>query len=153
MGWGTFHGGGSIWSELELQVEFFVLMVDVGMAVGIRQVRVRVGRTQGRWNNSGKILKRYLRDRSCYCLVAKSCLTFGTPWTVAYQAPLSSGFSRQEYWSGLPFPSPGDLPNPGIEPISPVSPVLAGRFITTESPGNPRGPWIDLTKGVCIFIS
>ena len=45
---------------------------------------------------------------------------FGTPWTVAYQAPPSLGFSRQEYWSGLPFPSPGDLPNPGIEPGSPV---------------------------------
>ena len=45
---------------------------------------------------------------------------FVTPWTVAYQAPLSMGFSRQEYWSGLPFPSPGDLPNPGIEPGSPT---------------------------------
>ena len=45
---------------------------------------------------------------------------FGTPWTAALQAPLSMGFSRQEYWSGLPFPSPGDLPDPGIEPISPV---------------------------------
>ena len=43
-----------------------------------------------------------------------------TPWTVAYQAPLSMGFSRQEYWSGLPFPSPGDLPDPGIEPESPT---------------------------------
>ena len=45
---------------------------------------------------------------------------FATPWTVAYQAPLSMGFSRQEYWSGLPFPSPGDLPDPGIEPRSPA---------------------------------
>ena len=45
---------------------------------------------------------------------------FATPWTVAYQAPLSMGFSRQECWSGLPFPSPGDLPNPGIEPRSPA---------------------------------
>ena len=45
---------------------------------------------------------------------------FATPWTVAYQAPLSMGFSRQEYWSGLPFPSPGDLPYPGIEPVSPA---------------------------------
>ena len=45
---------------------------------------------------------------------------FVTPWTVAYQAPPSMGFSRQEYWSGLPFPSPGDLPNPGIEPRSPA---------------------------------
>ena len=45
---------------------------------------------------------------------------FATPWTVAYQAPLSMRFSRQEYWSGLPFPSPGDLPNPGIKPRSPT---------------------------------
>ena len=45
---------------------------------------------------------------------------FATPWMVAYQAPRSMGFSRQEYWSGLPFPSPGDLPNPGIEPRSPA---------------------------------
>ena len=45
---------------------------------------------------------------------------FATPWTVAHQAPLSMGFSRQEYWSGLPFPSPGDIPDPGIEPRSPV---------------------------------
>ena len=45
---------------------------------------------------------------------------FGTPWTAAHQAPLSMGFSRQEYWSGLPFPSPGDLPDSGIEPMSPV---------------------------------
>ena len=49
---------------------------------------------------------------------------FATPWTVARQAPLSLGFPRQEYWSGLPFPLPGDLPNPGIEPEVPVSPVL-----------------------------
>ena len=45
---------------------------------------------------------------------------FATPWTVAYQASLSMGFSRQEYWSGVPFPSPGDLPDPGIEPRSPA---------------------------------
>ena len=50
-------------------------------------------------------------------LVAKLCLTRATPWTVAYQAPLFMGFSRQEYWSGLPFPSPGDLPYPRIEPM------------------------------------
>ena len=48
----------------------------------------------------------------------KSCLTLETPWTVACQAPRSMGFSRQEHWSGLSFPSPGDLPNPGIEPGS-----------------------------------
>ena len=55
----------------------------------------------------------------CGGLVAKSCPTLATPWTVARQAPLSMGFSRQGYWSGLPFPSPGDIPNPGIEPMSP----------------------------------
>ena len=53
-------------------------------------------------------------------LVAKLCLTLATPWTVAIQAPLSTGFSRQEYWSGLPFPSPRDLSNPEIEPRSPA---------------------------------
>ena len=57
---------------------------------------------------------------------------FATPWTVACQAPLSMGFSRQEYWSGLPFPSPGDLPNPGIEPGSPALEVDA---LTSEPPG------------------
>ena len=51
-------------------------------------------------------------------LVAKSCPTLATPWTVACQGPLSMGFSRQEYWSGLLFPSPEDLPDPGIEPRS-----------------------------------
>ena len=59
---------------------------------------------------------------------------FATPWTVVYQAPPSVGFSRQEYWSGLPFPSPGDLPNPGIEPRS--STLLADS-LTSEPPGKP----------------
>ena len=57
---------------------------------------------------------------------------FATPWTVAYQASLSMGFSRQEYWSGLPFPSPGDLPNLGIEPRSPA---LEEDTLTSEPPG------------------
>ena len=50
--------------------------------------------------------------------VTQSCPTLVTPWTVAHRVPLSMGFSRQEYWSGLPFPSPGDLPDPGIEHMS-----------------------------------
>ena len=53
------------------------------------------------------------------CLVAKSCLTLSDPMDHSYQAPLPMGFYRQEYWSGLPFPFPGDLPDPGIEPTSP----------------------------------
>ena len=57
-------------------------------------------------------------------------------WTTAYQAPLSTGFPSQEWWGGLPFSSPGDLPHPGIEPLSPVSsPALVGDSLLTESPG------------------
>ena len=59
---------------------------------------------------------------------------FATPWTVGHQAPLSMGFSRQEYCSGLPFPSPGDLPNPGIEPRSPA---LQADDLLSEPPGKP----------------
>ena len=59
---------------------------------------------------------------------------FAIPWTIACQAPLTMGFSSQKYWSGLPLPSPGDLPDPGIEL---VSPALVGRFFTTEPPGKP----------------
>ena len=75
--------------------------------------------------------------RCCY-LVTELCLTlFVIPWTAAHQAPLSVGFPRQEYWSGLPFPSPGDLPDPGMERISLASPALAGGFYTAEAPGKP----------------
>ena len=58
---------------------------------------------------------------------------FTTSGTIARQAPLALGFPRQEYWSGLPFPSPGDLPNPGIEPGPLTSPALAGRLFTTSN--------------------
>ena len=66
-----------------------------------------------------------------------SCVRlFATPWTVAYQAPLSMGYSRQEYWNGLPFPSPGDLPNPGIEP---ASPALQVNSLPLSHLGSPEG--------------
>ena len=70
---------------------------------------------------------------------------FETLWTVVCQASLSMGFSRQEYWSGSPFPLPGDLPDPGIKPASLISPALAGRFFTT------RATWEALrrTQGGC----
>ena len=69
----------------------------------------------------------------CCCLVTQSP-TLVTPWTVACQASLSTGFSRQEYWSGVPFPSPGDLPHPGIKPRSPA---LQADSLTTEIWGKP----------------
>ena len=62
---------------------------------------------------------------------------FVTPWTVAHQAPLSMGFSRQEYWSVLPFPPPRDLPYPGMETESLLSDALAGGVFTLEPPGKP----------------
>ena len=71
----------------------------------------------------------------CVCSVMSD--SFATLWTVACQAPLSMEFSRQEYWSMLPFPTPGDLPDAGIELRSPESPALAGGFFTTVSPGKP----------------
>ena len=64
---------------------------------------------------------------------------FATPWAVAYQAPLSTEFSRQEYWRGLPFPPLGDLPDPGIEPLSLA---LAGGFFTTAPPGQSHTTYI-----------
>ena len=74
-----------------------------------------------------------------------------TPWTVARQALLSMGLSRQGYWCGSPFPPPGDLPNPGIEPKSLVSPTLAGRFPTPEPPGKP-GYIIQHQKSACFIV-
>ena len=71
------------------------------------------------------------------CMHARtlSCVRlFVTPWTVALQAPLSMEFSRQEYWSGLPFPTSGDLPDTGLKPMSLVSPALAGEFFITSPP-------------------
>ena len=73
-------------------------------------------------------IKLKVKSLSCVRLSA-------TPWTVAYQAPLSMGFSRQKYWSGLPFPSPGDLPDPGIEL---GSPALQTDTLPSEPPGKPK---------------
>ena len=74
----------------------------------------------------------------CCCLVTKVYLTLETPWTVAFQGPLTMGFSRQEYWSGLPFPPPRDLSNPEVDS---VSPALAGVFFTLHRLGRPAIIW------------
>ena len=77
-------------------------------------------------------------QHALYCLPSHSCMLscvwlFVTLWTIVHQAPLSMGFSRQEYWSRLPFPPLGDLPTPGIEPVSLSSSTMAGRFFTTSA--------------------
>ena len=75
---------------------------------------------------------------------------FATPWTVARRTPLSMEFSRQEYWNGLPSPSPGDLPEPGIEPLSLESPALAGMFFTSWGTG--EAPLLGSVVKVIIII-
>ena len=91
--------------------------------------------TRSHWRSSLVEVKKrgYKRNVVLFrCSVVSD--SFVTPWTVACQAPLSMGFPRQEHCTGLPFPSPGDLPDPGIEPRSPA---WVGRFFITEPPGKP----------------
>ena len=79
----------------------------------------------------------HLISSLCVCAnLLQPCPLFATPWTVAHQAPLSMGFSRQEYQSGLPFPSPGDLPDPGIEPGALMSPALQAGSLPAEPSWN-----------------
>ena len=75
----------------------------------------------------------FCRHTSVHAQLLSHVRFFVTPWAVGRQVPLSTGFSRQEYWSGLPFPPPGDLPDPGTVPASPVAPSLAGGFFTTSA--------------------
>ena len=84
-------------------------------------------------------LETEVNGRSSVCMLSRFSRVwlFATPWTVALQAPRSMGFSRQEHWSGLPCPPPGDLLNPGIEPAYLTPPALEGGFFTMESPGKP----------------
>ena len=78
------------------------------------------------------IIDQWLILNACICACTFNHVwLFVTPWTVARQAPLSVGFSRQEYWSGMPFPPPGDIPDPGIEPEYPAFPSLEGMFFTS----------------------
>ena len=82
-----------------------------------------------------RLIFRYKKVHACVCVLSRfsHVQVFATLWTIAHQAPLSMGFSRQEYWGGLPCPPPGDLPNPGIEPTSLMSPALAGGFFTASA--------------------
>ena len=106
--------------------------VNAGEDVAQRQPSYTVGKlVQPPWRTAWKFLKKPKIELPCACTL--SCAWFfATLWTVACQVPLSMGFSRQEYWNGLPFPPPGHLPDAGTEP---GSPALPGRFFTTEPHG------------------
>ena len=93
-------------------------------------------RYYAKWNKSDRERQMPYNLTYAYMLSHFSCVRlFGTVWTIACQAPQSMGFSRHEYWSGLLCPSPGDLLDPGIQPVSLSSPALPGRFFTTNTTG------------------
>ena len=97
--------------------------------------------------------KLILRFMDVCMLTHSSCVQFFvTLWTVTRQAPLSMELSGQEYRSGLPIPPPGDLPDPGIKPVSLMSPALVGRFFTTEPPGKPSFPSSTLKVHILMHI-
>ena len=108
--------------------------VTASMNMNLSKLQETVKDRDG-WHAAGRgvtKIQTWLRDGTTTCVPAK-LLRLCTLWTVARQAFLSLGFSRQEYWRGLLFPSTGDLPNPGIESTSLMSPTLAGRFFTTRT--------------------
>ena len=84
------------------------------------------------------------------CMHAQLCPIVCNPWTVAHQAPLSMDFSRQGYWGRLPFPMLGDLPNPGLEPASLVSPALTGRFFTNWTTWEALLKWTNNSEGLSV---
>ena len=88
---------------------------------------------------SGFSISRIMSAANVLCALSRASVvsSFATLWSIACQAPLSMGFFRQEYWSGLPCAPPGDLPNPEMEPASLVSPALAGGFLPLAPPGKP----------------
>ena len=105
--------------HLKYTVEFWTVYISNGWWITLQRVK---------WIFIWSLL-------TCACMLShfSHVQLFATPWTVAHQAPLSIGFSKQEYWSGLTFPSPGDLPNQGIQPMSLISLELAGGFFTTST--------------------
>ena len=94
----------------------------------------------------GHCLSLSVSNTDLCALFIELCLTLYSPWTVAHQAPLSMELYKQEYWSGLPFPTPRDLPNPGIKPASLVSPALADGFFTTLA------AWMECNPHVCVCV-
>ena len=101
------------------------------MAISLTSIGNCIGNIQLESTSHSLVKSGILAEASAQLL--QLCPTLVTPWTVALQVPLSMGFSKQEYGSGQPFPPPGDLPDPGIEPASLTSPALAGRFFITST--------------------
>ena len=95
--------------------------------------RILLARVSNLWSNS-ILLSLHILTHVFVAVQLLGCAYFASPWTVAHQAPLSMGFPKQECWSGLPFPTPGDIPD--LQPESPRSPAVAVGFFTTMSPGN-----------------
>ena len=126
----------------------FVLRIEWNMEINIKSKR-KASSFQAEWLQFNKPGSECVCVCVCVCVYARSGVSdsLRPPWTVAHQASLYMGFSRQEYWSGLPFPTPGDLSDPGIEPTSLVPSTLAGRFFTTNPPRKPISGW-----GTALFI-
>ena len=115
-----------MWKTLDCPIESVLTLTQESSLVAQMVKRVPTMRETGVQSLSWEdLLEKEMTTHS-------SILAWKIPWTGAFQAPLSMGFPRQEYWGRLPFPSPGDLPDPGIEP---ASPALAGRVFTAEPPG------------------
>ena len=108
----------------------------------------------GEENHRGEepFLTHCIKGAVCCARSLQSHPTLWTLWTVAHQASLSIGFSRQEYWSGLLCPSPGDLPGPGIEPVSLMSPALAGGFSTTNATWETTLSRVHTTKAITVDV-
>ena len=115
---------------------------ELGSLQSMRSRRVRHNRVTNPFTFSFRLNSGFV------CFVAQSCLT-ASPWTVAHQAPLSMEFSRQEYWSGMLFRSPGDLPTSGIKPTFLVSPALSSWFLTASATW--EAPTMNLSG--CNFIT
>ena len=129
--------GRSLWERFTEEVN----CEGVWLSLGICRMRMKSGKDcweadrVSRYNSFPR-MSPYNVVHLLSCFVVSNS---ATPWTVAHQAPLSMGFSRQEYWSGLSCPPSGDFPHPGIEPTSLMSPALAGEFLTTGATWEGRG--------------
>ena len=126
--------GSSVYAILQVRILEWVA-ISFSRGSSPPRNRTRVSCTAGRFFTNWAMREAPIKiNYESESEVAQSCLTLWDPWTVAHQTLLSMGFSRQEYWSGLPFPSPGDLPYPGIEPRSPT---LQADTLTSVPPGKP----------------